>query len=107
MGREEFFFSYAQGISNHQPIMKKTQDDKFYKITIRDDKYVKGKLKSYHLTTRQKEVAILLAKGLSNREIGENLFICECTVKDHMKDIFRIVGVHNRSELLPKLINLR
>jgi DNA-binding CsgD family transcriptional regulator len=107
MGKEEFFFSCAQGISNHQPIMKKFQDDKFYKITFIDDKYVKGKLKSYHLTPRQQEVAILLAKGLSNREIGEKLFICEHTVKDHMKEVFRIIGIHNRAELFPKLINLR
>ncbi|MGP8154117.1 MAG: PAS and helix-turn-helix domain-containing protein [Smithella sp.] len=107
MGRKEFFFSIAHAISNHQPTMKKFQDDKFYKITIIDNKYVKEILKPYHLTSRQQEVAILLAKGFPNREIAEKLFICENTVKAHMKEIFRIVGVHNRSELFPKLINLQ
>jgi DNA-binding CsgD family transcriptional regulator len=107
MGKEEFFFSCAQAISNNQPIAKKFQDDKFYKITFIDDQYIKGKLKLYHLTSRQKEVVILLVKGLSNKKIAEQLFICECTVKDHMKDIFRIIGVRNRTELFPKLINLR
>ena len=72
-----------------------------------NDQFVKGKLKPYPLTPRKEEVAILLAKGLSNRDIAESLFISENTVKEHMKEIFRIIGISNRSELFPKLINLR
>jgi PAS domain S-box-containing protein len=107
MGRKEFLLCYAHAISNHKPTMAKFQDDKFYKITFMNDKFVQGILKPFKLTPRKEEVAVLLAKGLSNRDIAESLFISENTVKDHMKEIFRIIGVNNRSELFPKLINLR
>jgi len=107
MGKKEFLFCYAHNISNHKPTITKFQDDKFYKITFMNDQFVKGKLKPYPLTPRKEEVAVLLAKGLSNRDIAESLFISENTVKDHMKEIFRVIGVNNRSELFPKLINLR
>jgi len=107
MGKKEFLFCYAHAISNHKPTITKFQDDKFYKITFMNDKFVKEILKPFKLTPRKEEVAVLLAKGLSNRDIAESLFISENTVKDHMKEIFRIIGVSNRSELFPKLINLR
>ncbi|MGA9109650.1 MAG: LuxR C-terminal-related transcriptional regulator [Smithella sp.] len=107
MGKKEFVFCFAHDICNHKSTMTQFQDDKFYKITFMNDQFVKGMLKPFKLTPRKEEVAVLLAKGLSNRDIAENLFISENTVKDHMKEIFRIIGVSNRSELFPKLINLR
>lgn len=30
-----------------------------------------------------------MSKGLNNKEIGENLFITECTVKKHVSNIFQ------------------
>lgn len=69
--------------------------------------FIEEKLKQYNMTGRQGEVALLAAIGHSNVEIAEKLFISEHTVKDHMKDIYKIVGIHNRSELFPKLLNLR
>jgi len=107
MGKKEFLLCFAHAISNHKPTITKFQDDKFYKITFMNDKFVKEILKPFKLTQRKEEVAVLLAKGLSNRDIAESLFISENTVKDHMKEIFRVIGVNNRSELFPKLINLR
>lgn len=107
MGKKEFVFCFAHDICNHKSTITKFQDDKFYKITFMNDQFVKEILKPFKLTPRKEEVAVLLAKGLSNRDIAERLFISENTVKDHMKEIFRIIGVSNRSELFPKLINLR
>lgn len=107
MGKKEFVFCFAHDICNHKSTITKFQDDKFYKITFMNDQFLKEILKPFKLTPRKEEVAVLLAKGLSNRDIAERLFISENTVKDHMKEIFRIIGVSNRSELFPKLINLR
>jgi hypothetical protein len=56
MGKESFFLSSATD-SNHQPITKKFHDDKFFKITLKDHKFVKEKLKQYHLSPRQQEIA--------------------------------------------------
>ena len=41
------------------------------------------------LSARELEVLQLVAKGLSNREISENLFISEHTVKSHLKNILK------------------
>jgi DNA-binding CsgD family transcriptional regulator len=49
-----------------------------------------------NLTTRELEVLTELAKGLTNREIGERLYISEKTVGVHVSRIFHKIGVHSR-----------
>jgi DNA-binding NarL/FixJ family response regulator len=61
----------------------------------------------FSFTSRQQEVALLAATGNSNSQIAKKLFITEYTVKDHLKEIFLVLSIHNRSELLPKLLKLR
>lgn len=50
------------------------------------------------LTTRQFEVAQLLARGCTNKAIAEMLSMSEATVKVHIAAIFRALGVSNRTE---------
>ena len=50
------------------------------------------------LTPRELEVLELLAHGLTNREIGERLFIGERTVKFHVSSILAKLGAENRTE---------
>ncbi|HEX9987308.1 MAG TPA: response regulator transcription factor [Chloroflexia bacterium] len=50
------------------------------------------------LTPREKEVLALLARGMTNREIAENLYIEECTVEHHVHSIFRKLRVRNRTQ---------
>ncbi|WP_028063689.1 helix-turn-helix transcriptional regulator [Solirubrobacter soli] len=50
------------------------------------------------LTSREVEVLRLLADGLTNREIGERLFISSKTVGAHMAHIYAKLGVHSRVE---------
>ena len=52
------------------------------------------------LSERQRQVVSGLARGLSNREIGEELELAEGTIKLHMSAIFRILRVGNRTEAL-------
>ena len=51
------------------------------------------------LSTRELEVLQLVAKGLSNREISETLFISEHTVKSHLKNILSKLHLDNRVQL--------
>jgi DNA-binding NarL/FixJ family response regulator len=39
-----------------------------------------------------------LGRGLSNREIGKELWITEQTVKFHLRNLYRKLGVSNRTE---------
>jgi DNA-binding CsgD family transcriptional regulator len=51
------------------------------------------------LTRQEKCVAELIARGLTNREIGEELCISETTVKKHVSNIFEKLGISSRREL--------
>lgn len=52
------------------------------------------------LTEREHQVLRLLACGLSNREIGEQIAISESTVKFHLRNIMRKLNVHHRAEVV-------
>ena len=50
------------------------------------------------LTERELEVLKLVAKGMSNREIGDSLFISDNTVKNHVRSILEKLHLHSRME---------
>jgi two-component system NarL family response regulator len=50
------------------------------------------------LTARELEVLRFVAKGLSNREIGVELYIAENTVKNHVRNILEKLQLHSRME---------
>lgn len=51
------------------------------------------------LTRQEKLVAELVSRGLTNREIGEELYISEATVKKHISNIFEKTGISSRRQL--------
>ena len=61
-----------------------------------------GKLKELGITPREHEILGLIATGLSNREIGERLFVSENTVKTHSSRLFEKLGVNRRVQAVVK-----
>jgi DNA-binding NarL/FixJ family response regulator len=57
------------------------------------------------LTLREQEVLRHLSTGLSNKEIAEDLFISEKTVKSHLNSIFRKLNVTRRLQAILYAIN--
>jgi two-component system, NarL family, response regulator DevR len=55
-------------------------------------------LESKQLTEREREVLSLLARGLSNRDIGKRLYISETTAKFHVGNIIHKLNVSRRAE---------
>ena len=51
------------------------------------------------LTERQREVAALVARGLTNRQIGEVLVITEGTANLHVKHILHKLGFATRAQI--------
>jgi len=51
------------------------------------------------LSERERSIALLVARGMRNREIGTQLNISENTVKRHLKSIFSKTGARDRLEL--------
>jgi len=52
------------------------------------------------LTGREKEVAVLVSQGCSNRQVGLQLGITEVTVRHHLTSIFNKLDIANRFELI-------
>jgi DNA-binding CsgD family transcriptional regulator len=51
------------------------------------------------LTETERRVVDLVTEGLTNPQIAGRMFISAQTVKTHMKNVFRKLGVSTRSEL--------
>jgi DNA-binding CsgD family transcriptional regulator len=51
------------------------------------------------LTHSERRVAELTAQGLTNRQIGESLFVSSRTVQTHLAHTFRKLGIGSRAEL--------
>ena len=56
-------------------------------------------LKDAGLTNREIEIALLVKKGCSNKEIAEQLYISDTTVKKHISNIFDKLDLNNREQL--------
>lgn len=55
-------------------------------------------LRSKGLTSREIEILLTLARGMSDREIATHHFLAEATIKSHLKAIYRKLGVRNRAQ---------
>jgi two-component system, NarL family, nitrate/nitrite response regulator NarL len=51
------------------------------------------------LTPREKEILLLISEGISNKQIAEQLFISENTVKNHIKKLLEKLELENRVQL--------
>ncbi len=56
------------------------------------------------LTTREKEILMGLADGLSEKRISDNLFISPHTLHQHCKNIYRKLHVHTQAQAVAKAI---
>ena len=51
-----------------------------------------------HLTDQERRILDLLAEGLTNRQIGERLYLAEKTVKNYVSNLLTKLGMHRRTE---------
>lgn len=74
------------------------EDNKSYSLTD-------NPIRKNRLTAREQEILQLIGKGKSNRQIAENLYLSELTVKTHLKNIFKKMQVVNRTQAILTAIN--
>jgi len=58
------------------------------------------------LTSREQEVIMALAEGLSNKDVGRRLNLSEGTVKVHLHNLYNKLGVKNRTALVVLVHNI-
>jgi DNA-binding CsgD family transcriptional regulator len=61
------------------------------------------RLEAFGATAREREVATLLARGLSRAEMAEALVLSPHTVEDHVKSLYEKLGVASRQELVARV----
>ena len=61
------------------------------------------RLEAHGVTAREREIATLLAQGLSNGEIAATLVLSPYTVQDHIKSLFEKTAVSSRQELVARV----
>jgi two-component system NarL family response regulator len=59
------------------------------------------------LTPRELEVLRLVARGMANREVAEQLYISENTVKNHIRNILEKLHLHSRMEAVMYAVRKR
>lgn len=64
------------------------------------------RLQTLSISPRQHEVLVQMQQGLSNRRIGEKLFVSESTVKSHVQVLFQALEARNRIDCLRKAESL-
>ena len=62
-------------------------------------KMPKSRARSHDLTTRERQIILVLSDGVTNKEIGRRLRLAEGTVKVHLHHIYRKLGIANRTAL--------
>ncbi|MBS1894867.1 MAG: helix-turn-helix transcriptional regulator [Actinobacteria bacterium] len=61
------------------------------------------RLEAHGATAREREVATMIARGLTNAEIAETLVLSPHTVQDHTKSLFEKLDVSSRQELVARV----
>ena len=91
----------AGGSSLLSPAMATRLLDQFAVLVRRQDMGPEG---VGALSRRELEVLTLVAQGLNNRAIAEQLFISENTVKNHVRNIHEKLQVHSRMEAVVRAV---
>ncbi|MGV3549678.1 response regulator [Rhizobium sp.] len=83
------------------------QDEHLFRLTGQTQASDSERLKQHFgLTARESEVLAWIAKGKSNRDIGEILGLSARTVNKHLEQIYVKLGVENRASAAVKAANL-
>lgn len=67
---------------------------------------LRGSLERPALSHRERQVLVLVARGLTNAQIAKRLFLSESTIKSHLSSVFGKLGVRSRWEAAALFLEL-
>jgi DNA-binding NarL/FixJ family response regulator len=107
-GRRKLEFAISEfAAMNMQPALGRAMDLARMRQKSASRPSLRGGDLSDSLTAREHEIAGLLARGMSNRDIAESLVISEGTVGVHVKHILNKLGFKSRGQVAAWLADLR
>jgi len=77
---------------------------RYFQALIEDVRQPEDASKQSALTPREEEILLRLSKGYPDKQIAGALNISSWTVHNHMKNIFRKLGVHTRTQAVLKYL---
>ena len=89
--------SVAQGERVLPPRMTGTLFSQIARIAVQRGR--EAALEAVHMTPREREVISLIADGMSNKEIAQNLNIATHTVKSHVRNVMEKLALHTRLQI--------
>ena len=89
----------------HETELQLPNDLKDYPSSMNHEDVIQGISNKCGLTARKTEVLQLVLLGQTIREMAQNLYISEVTIKTHIRRIFKKTGVKNRSQLFSIILH--
>jgi DNA-binding CsgD family transcriptional regulator len=108
-GKNEYFWTYGHGVqieayeggfpktfmSSVVEITNQMHTENQLIVLLKETNRLKNECRCQSLTNREKDVLRCIAKGLTDREIGEKFFISIATAKTHRNNIIKKLGLKN------------
>lgn len=105
---EDFLKSNQELIENTLDELLKAESYASGKFAKSNPIYFGSKLSELKfISPREMQIIKLVSEGMKNKEIAQRLFISEETVKKHLNNVYRKMGVKSRFELIAKIYNYK
>ena len=103
-----FLMGNSELIENTLDELLKAESYSSVKLAKSNPMYLGSKLSEIKfISPREKDIIKLVSQGMKNKEIAQALFISDETVKKHLNNIYRKMGVESRFELIAKIYNYK
>ena len=89
--------SVAEGERVLPPPMTEALFSQIAQVAVQRD--AAGALEAVRLTQREREVIALIAEGMSNKEMAQNLNVATETVKSHVRNVMEKLALHSRLQI--------
>ena len=101
LGEESWQAAWEDGgaITAEQAVVYALSDDEFASLISTGQEQAPAEEQAGTLTRREEEVVALIARGLTNRQISEELFISERTADAHVRKILKKLGLRSRAQI--------